>query len=126
MELSSALGDAARGEKAYAHSFTRWKSLFAALGAAVPPDMRFLSATFTPADPGSGGSAGGRAEVRGIVHAGTPAEVQGKVNAFLSALRSRPVVADASYSVLEIRPRPEESKGGYEQEFYLNFTMREK
>ncbi|MBP2674046.1 MAG: Type pilus assembly protein PilM [Deltaproteobacteria bacterium] len=51
MELSSALGDAARGEKAYAHSFTRWKSLFAALGAAVPPDMRLLSATFTPAEP---------------------------------------------------------------------------
>jgi hypothetical protein len=126
MELSSALGDAALGEKAYAHSFTRWKSLFAALGAAVPPDMRLLSAAFTPAEPGAAGNAGGRAEVHGIVHAGTPADVQGKVNAFLSALRSQPVVADASYSLLELRPRAEESKGGYEQEFLLQFTMREK
>jgi Tfp pilus assembly PilM family ATPase len=126
MELSSAMGEAALGEKAYAHPFTRWKTLFAALGAAVPPDMRLLSATFTPAEPGSGGTAGGRAELRGIVHAGTPADVQGKVNAFLAALRLQPVVADAEYSVLELRPRAEESKGGYEQEFYLNFTMREK
>jgi Tfp pilus assembly PilM family ATPase len=123
--LTSALGQAARGEKAYAHSFTRWKALLAALGAPVPPEMRFLSATFLPAPPGSGGAGGGRAEVRGMVHGGTPAEVQRKVNAFLSAVRARPVVADAEYSVLEVRPRSAEHGGGYEQEFFLRFTMRE-
>jgi len=125
MELKNALGQAARGEKAYAHSFTRWKKLLATLGAPVPPEMRFLSATFLPTEPGKGGTGGGRAEVRGIVHAGTPAEVQRKVNGFLSAVRARPVAADAEYTVLEIRPRSEEAGGGYEQEFFLYFTMRE-
>jgi Tfp pilus assembly PilM family ATPase len=125
MALKSALGQAARGEKAYAHAFTRWKALFATLGAPVPAEMRFLSASFLPAEPGSGGAGGGRAEVRGIVHAGTPAEVQRKVNGFLSAVRAQPVAADAGYTVLEVRPRTEESGGGYEQEFSLYFTMKE-
>jgi len=35
------------------------------------------------------------------------------------------VAADAEYTVLEIRPRSEEAGGGYEQEFFLYFTMRE-
>ncbi|MBE0602405.1 MAG: hypothetical protein IH611_02100, partial [Deltaproteobacteria bacterium] len=59
MKLKTALGIAATGEKAYAHSFTRWKGLLAALGAPVPPEMRLLSASFTPAEPGTDGAAGG-------------------------------------------------------------------
>ncbi len=126
MRLKAALGDATTGEKAYAHSFTKWKGLLAALGAPVPPEMRLLSASFTPAEPGTGGAEAGRAEVRGIVHSGTPAEVQRKVNDFLAALRAQPVVADAEYSVLEIRPAGKESPGGYDQEFLVHFTMRER
>lgn len=126
MEMRAALGHAATWEKAYAHSFTRWKGLLAALGAPVPPGMRLLAASFTPSEPGAAGSAGGRAEVRAIAHSGTPAEVQRKVNAFLAALRAQPVVADAEYSVLELRPAGKESSGGYDQEFLVRFTMRER
>jgi Tfp pilus assembly PilM family ATPase len=125
MTLKSALGQAAQGEKAYAQTFTRWRALLATLGAPVPPEMRFLSATFLPADPGNGGEGGGRAEVRVIVHDRTPAAVQKTVNAFLEAVRAQPVVSDPHYSVLEIRPRGSEAGGGYEQEFLLGFTMRE-
>jgi len=125
LELKSALGHAAEGEKAYAPSFTRWKTLLAALGSAVPPEMRFVSARFSPSEPGKGGAEGGRGEVRGIVRAGSPSDVQRKVSSFLSAVRGQPVVGDADYSVLALRPRDEEAGGGYEQEFLLNFTMRE-
>jgi hypothetical protein len=125
-EMRAALGDAAAWEKAYAHSFTRWKGLFAAVGASVPPEMRLLAASFTPAEPGAAGAGGGRAEVRGIVRSGTPEEVQGKVNAFLAALRAQPVVADAEYRVLELRPSGKESNSGYDQEFLVQFTMRER
>ncbi|MBI5904075.1 MAG: hypothetical protein HZB86_00740 [Deltaproteobacteria bacterium] len=126
MSLKAALDRAERGEQQYATPFTRWKGLLGALGSAVPPEMRFLSATFTPSEPGDVGAAAGRAEVRGIVTAGTPADAQRKVNAFLSAVRAQPVAADAGYSILEVRPRDEEAGGGCEQEFFLNFTMRER
>ncbi len=126
LELKSALGHATEGEKAYAPSFTGWKALLAALGSAVPPEMRFVSATFSPAGPGKGGAEGGRGEVRGIVRAGSPADVQRKVSSFLSAMRGHPVVGDAGYSILALRPRAEEAGGGYEQEFLLDFTMRER
>ncbi len=48
------------------------------------------------------------------------------VNAFLAALRAQPVVADAEYRVLELRPAGKESTGGYDQEFLVHFTMRER
>jgi hypothetical protein len=80
----------------------------------------------TPAEPGSAEPAAGRAEVRAIAHSGTPAEVQRMVNAFLAALRAQPVVADAEYRVLELRPAGKESTGGYDQEFLVHFTMRER
>lgn len=126
MALKTSLDQAARGEKTHASAFTRWKALFAALGAPVPREMRFLSATFTPAESADGGAGAGRAELRAIVRAPTPAEAQRKVNAFLSAVRAEPVAADAAYVLLEVRPHGEEAGGGYEQEFFLNFTMREK
>jgi hypothetical protein len=125
MERRAALGDAAKGEKAYAHSFTKWKGLLAAVGSSVPPEMRLLSAAFTPAEPGAEGPSG-RAELRGTVRAGSPEAVQRKVNGFLAALRSRPVVAEAEYSVLELRPVDAEAGGGYDQEFLVRFTMRER
>jgi hypothetical protein len=126
MALKGALDRAARGEQQYANPFTRWKGLFAALGVPVPAEMRFLSATFTPAEPGDVGAVAGRAEVRGIVVAPTPADAQRKVNAFLSAVRAQPVAADTGYSLLEVRPREEEAGGGCEQEFFLTFAMRER
>jgi hypothetical protein len=48
------------------------------------------------------------------------------VNAFLAAVRAQPVAADTGYSLLEVRSREEEAGGGCEQEFFLNFTMRER
>lgn len=125
-QFKSALGEAMRGEQAYAPAFTRWKGLLGAIGASVPPEVRLLAAEFTPGPPGTAGSAGGRAELRGIVFSGTPADAQRLVNGFLSALRSQPAVADAEYSLLELRPRSGEAKSGYEQEFLLKFTMRER
>jgi hypothetical protein len=56
-----------RGEKTLENPFTRWKPLLATLGAPVPSEMRFLSATFTPASPSEVGPHAGRGEVRGIV-----------------------------------------------------------
>jgi hypothetical protein len=88
--------------------------------------MRFLSATFTPASPSESGPHAGRGEVRGIVSGKTPAEAQGRINAFLAALRAQPVVGEPEYAVFEVRPRGEESGGGYEQEFLLNFALRER
>ncbi|MEW6721081.1 MAG: hypothetical protein AB1346_11585, partial [Thermodesulfobacteriota bacterium] len=125
-EFKSALGEAMRGEQAYAPAFTRWKALLGALGASAPAEMRLLSAEFTPGPPGTAGSAGGRAELRGIVFAASPADAQRLVNGFLLSLRSQPVVMDAEYSPLELRPRAGEAKSGYEQEFLLKFTMRER
>jgi hypothetical protein len=115
-----------QGEKALENPFTRWKPLFATLGAPVPPEMRFLSATFTPASPPEAGPHAGRGEVRGIVSGKTPAEAQNRVNAFLAAVRAQPVVGEPGYTVFEVRPRGEDGGGGYEQEFLLGFALRER
>jgi len=122
----SALAEMRRGEKALENPFTRWKPLFAALGAPVPPEMRFLSATFTPASPTESGPYAGRGEVRGVVSGRTPAEVQSRFNAFLASVRAQPVVAEPEYKAFEVRPRGEDDGGGYEQVFHLDFALREK
>jgi hypothetical protein len=88
--------------------------------------MRFLSATFTPASPSEAGSHAGRGEVRGIVSGKTPTEAQNRVNAFLAAVRAQPVVGEPGYTVFEVRPRGEDGGGGYEQEFFLGFALRER
>ncbi|OGP26168.1 MAG: hypothetical protein A2X91_04545 [Deltaproteobacteria bacterium GWB2_65_81] len=126
MATRSALEEMKRGEKTLENRFTRWKALFATLGAPVPPEMRFLSATFTPSLPSEAGPREGRGEVRGIVSGGTPAEAQHRVNAFLAAVRAQPVVGEQGYTVLEVRPRGEDGGGGYEQEFLLSFALRER
>jgi hypothetical protein len=115
-----------RGEKALENPFTRWKPLFATLGAPVPSEMRFHSATFTSASPSESGPYAARGEIRGIVSGKTPAEAQSRVNAFLAAVRAQPVVGEPGYKVFEIRPRGEAASGGYEQEFLLGFALRER
>ena len=122
----SALAEMRRGEKTLENPFTRWKPLFATLGAPVPSEMRFLSATFTPASPSEAGPHAGRGEVRGIVSGKTPADAQNRVNAFLAAVRAQPVVGEPGYAVFEVRPRGEDGSGGYEQEFLLGFALRER
>jgi len=122
----SALEEVKRGEKTLENPFTRWKGLFATLGAPVTPEMRFLSATFTPASPSEGVPDAGRGEVRAIVSGKTPAEAQNRLNAFLAAVRAQPVVGEPGYTVLEVRPRGEDGGGGYEQEFLLSFALRER
>ncbi len=124
--MKTAMEEAARVEKTLANPFTRWKALFAVLGAPVPPKMRFLSATFTPSATGDGGSAGGRAELRATVRGSTPAKAQQRVNAFLTSVFAQPVVSEPSYSVIEVRPLGEGGSAGYEQEFLLTFAMRER
>jgi hypothetical protein len=126
MATRSALAEMRLGEKTLENRFTRWKPLFATLGAPVPAEMRFLSATFTPASPAEAGPFDGRGEVRGIVSGKTPAEAQNRVNAFLAAVRAQPVVGEPGYTVFEVRPRGENGSGGYEQEFLLGFSLRER
>ncbi len=125
MATRSALAEMTRGEKALENPFTRWKPLFASLGAPVPPEMRFLSATFVPVPPSGAGGVAGRGEVHAVVTGKTPAEAQGRVNSFLAAVRSQPVFAEPAYAVVEVRPRGEDGRGGYEQEFTLGFALRE-
>ena len=91
----------------------------------VPPEMRFLSATFPPAPPAVAGPYAGRGEVRGIVSGRTPAEAQSRVNAFLAAVRAQPGIGEPGYTVFEVRPRGGDG-GGYEQEFLLGFALRER
>ena len=122
----SALAEMRRGEKALENPFTRWKAIFATLGAPVPSEMRFLSATFTPASPSEAVPYAGRGEVRGIVSGKTPVEAQNRVNAFLAAVRAQPVIGEPGYTVFEVRPRGEGGGGGYEQEFFLGFALRER
>lgn len=126
MATRSALAEMRRGEKTLEIPFTRWKPLFATLGAPVPPEMRFLSATFTPASTSEAGPHAGRGDVRGIATGKTPAEAQNRVNAFLAAVRAQPVVGEPGYTVFEVRPRSEDAGGGYEQEFLLGFALRER
>jgi hypothetical protein len=125
MATRSALAEMRRGEKTLENPFTRWKALFATLGAPVPPKMRFLSATFTPSFPSGSASYAGRGEIRGIVSGKTPAEAQNRVNAFLAAVGTQPVVGEPVYTVFEVRPMGEDGSGGYEQEFRLGFALRE-
>ena len=115
-----------REEKRVENPCTRWRPSFAAMGAPVPPEMRFLSATFTPASPSEAGPHAGRGEVRGIVTGKTPAEAQNRVNAFLAAVRAQPVAGEPGYTVFEVRPRGGDGSGGYEQEFLLGFALRER
>jgi len=126
METRSALSEMRRGEKKLENPFTRWKPLFATLGGPVPPEMRLLTAAFTPASSTESGPFAGRGEVRGIVSGKTPAEAQNRVNAFLSEVGAQPVVGDPVYTVIEVRPRGEDGSGGYEQEFLLGFALRER
>ena len=122
----AALEEMTRGEKSLEIPFTRWKALFATLGAPVPAEIRFLSATFTPAPAAGSAEGAGRGEVRAIASGRTPVQAQERLNAFLAAVRAQPVVGDARYAVLEVRPRGEEGSGGYEQEFSLTFSLRER
>ncbi|MHB1011348.1 MAG: hypothetical protein ACYC37_00355 [Desulfobacteria bacterium] len=126
MATRSALAEMRRGEVSLENAFTRWKPLLATLGAPVPSEMRFLSATFTPASPSEAGPYAGRGEVRGIVHGKTPAEAQNRVNAFLAAVGAQPGIGEPVYTVLEVRPRGEDGGGGYEQDFLLVFRLRER
>jgi Tfp pilus assembly protein PilN len=126
MATRSALEEVSRWERALENPFTRWKALFAALGAPVPPEMRFLSASITPSAPPGGSGTAGRVEVRGIVSGKTAAEAQKRLNAYLAAVRAQPVVGDPEYTVLEVRPRGGDGAGGAEQEFLLGFPVRER
>jgi Tfp pilus assembly PilM family ATPase len=126
MAMRSSLDEMRRGENGLKTPFTRWKPLLAALGAPVPPEMRFLSATFSIAFPSDVMADAGRGEVRGIVSGKTPAETQSRVNSFLSAVRAQPVLGEPKYTVFEIRPRGADGIGGYEQEFLLDFALRER
>ncbi|GAB4238226.1 MAG: hypothetical protein OHK0028_15740 [Deltaproteobacteria bacterium] len=125
MAMRGALEEAGRAERTLENPFTRWKTLLATLGAPVPPEMRYLSATVVPSASRDGSGNAGRGEIRGIVSGKNPSEVQKRMNAFLSAVRAQPVVTDPEYTVIEVRPRGEGGSGGAEQEFLLGFTVKE-
>ena len=115
--LRRAAGEASAGERLLRTPYTRWKTLFASLGAPVPKEIAFSTLTFDRSGPGYRGELLGRARGK------NPAETQEKINGFLSAVRSHGVAAEAQYAPVEIRPLREGEGSGYEQEFLLTFRL---
>jgi len=117
MGLRDAVKEASTGERTLRTPFSRWKALFAALGAPVPAEMAFMEVSFDRSDPGY------RGDLRGKVRGKTPAEAQERINGFLAALHARGIVSGAQYVPLEVRPLRKEEGAGYEQEFLVTFRL---
>jgi hypothetical protein len=113
-EVSEASGE----ERILRTPFTRWKALFASLGAPVPPEMAFTGLTLDRE-----GAAGYRGELRGKARGKDAAEAQAKVNGFLGSVRRQGLAAEARYAPLEVRPLRAEEGAGCEQEFLVTFRV---
>jgi hypothetical protein len=117
LALRGAMEEAAAGERALRIPFTRWKSLFASLGAPVSAEMAFTNLSIAPAESGY------RGELRAKVRAKSPMEAQERVNGFLSAVRSRGGLSEMLYAPLEVRPLRKEEGMGYQQDFLVTFRL---
>jgi hypothetical protein len=115
--LRRASADASAEERVLATPFTRWKALFASLGAPVPPEMSFTRLSIVRSKTGYQG------ELTGWARGKDAAEAQERINGFLAAVRRHGVASDPRYAPVEIRPRPGEAGGGYEQEFQVTFRL---
>jgi Tfp pilus assembly PilM family ATPase len=115
--LRRGVGEASAGERMLKTPFTRWKALFESLGAPVPREVAFSTLTVDRSGPGY------RGEIRGRARGKNPAEAQGKINGFLSAVRGHGVAVEAQYAPVEVRPLREGEGTGYEQEFLLTFRI---
>lgn len=115
--LRNAAGEAYATERTLKTPFTRWKALFASLGAPVPREIAFVSLSFDRSGPGY------RGELRGKARGRNPSEAQEKINAFAAAVRANSGVSDARYLPVEVRPLTEKEGTGYEQEFLLTFHL---
>ncbi|PWB64695.1 MAG: hypothetical protein C3F14_06365 [Deltaproteobacteria bacterium] len=117
VSLRKASMEASSGERALRTPFTRWKALFASLGAPVPPEMAFTSVTVDRE------GAGYRGELRGKVRGKNAAEAQEKVNGFLAAVRRQGMAAEPRYVPVEVRPLRAGEGAAYEQEFLVAFRL---
>lgn len=117
VEVRRAVAEADAGEKNLASPYQSWTPLFASLGAAAPGGVSFTSLTVDRAGRGY------RAELRGVALGKDPREAQGRVAAFLSAVRRHGVIADARYAPVEVHPRGGRERLGYEEEFAVTFFL---
>lgn len=115
--LRKSISEAAAEERALRAHFTRWKAFFASMGAPVPAEMVFSDMTVDREGPGY------RGELRGKARGKNAAEAQGKVNAFIAAVRRQGLAAEAQYSPVEVRPLRGGAGAGYEQEFMVTFRL---
>lgn len=115
--LRKATSEAAAEERVLRTPFTRWKALFASLGAPVPAEMAFTSMTVDWA------GSGYRGEILGKARGKNAAEAQEKVNGFLAAVRRQGFAAEAQYAPVEVRPLRAGEGAGYEQEFMVTFRL---
>ncbi|MGE5699755.1 MAG: hypothetical protein ACM31N_06790 [Deltaproteobacteria bacterium] len=115
--LRKATSEAVAEERALRAPFTRWRAFFASIGAPVPAEMTFTELTVDRAGQGY------RGELRGKARGKNAAEAQGKVNAFIAAVRRQGLAAEAQYSPVEVRPLRAEEGAGYEQEFLVTFRL---
>ncbi|GAB4372744.1 MAG: hypothetical protein Kow00128_21740 [Deltaproteobacteria bacterium] len=121
MSLRRTVQEAVAGERLFGPPFTRWKALFAALGAPVPREMTFTSLELNQE------AREYRARLAGTVRGGSPVEAQRRMNRFLAAATRSGMFAELEYDPVAIRPlgKEESPAGGTEQEFLLRFRLAE-
>jgi hypothetical protein len=115
--LRKTTSEASAEERALRAPFTRWKDFFASMGAPVPAEMAFTELTVDRAERGY------RGELRGKARGKNAVEAQGKVNAFLAAVRRQGLAAEAQYAPVDVRPLRAGEGAGYEQEFLVTFRL---
>lgn len=117
LENRRLLAEAESGERLLASPYTAWRALFASLGAAAPGDVSYVSLAVNRTAHGYAATLSARARGK------DPEEVQGRVGAFLSAIRRHGVIADAAYSPVEVRPGGPGERGACVQEFRVTFSL---
>jgi Tfp pilus assembly PilM family ATPase len=122
MSLRETVREAAAGEQLLSPPFTHWKLLFAALGSPVPKEMTFTALELDHREKAY------HARLTGTIRGSTPVAAQRRMNRFLAAAGSSGMFTDLSYDPVGIHPleKSEPGRGGYEQEFLLQFRLTEK
>jgi Tfp pilus assembly PilM family ATPase len=117
LALRGAKEEVVAEERALRTPFTRWKPLFAALGAPVPAEMMFTTLSIDRSGEGY------QCELRAKARGKNPSEAQDRINKFLGDMQSRGGLSFASYAPFEVRPLRKEEGTGYVQEFIVTFRL---